>query len=192
MSEPSCSRGINCGGAGQPECESPWGALWFMYYIVAQPIVLCVYCCTKDQKKTTHEENCPEMGIALVGGTCLCLAPCVCGFLCAQAEPLFKKKDTPQMPQATMGGVVNPVAMPMQQPGMAIATAMPMQPMVATATAMPMQPMVATATATAMPTVQPAVATATAMPTVQPAVATATAMPMGQPAVATATAMPMQ
>ena len=80
----------------------------------------------------------------------------VCGFLCAGAEPLFKKKEMAQMPQVPGGSVANPVVM-----GAATATAMPMQPMTATATAMPtVQPAVATATATAMPTVQPVVATA--------------------------------
>jgi hypothetical protein len=93
-----------------------------MYYIVAQPIVLCVYCCTKDQNKS-KEENCPEMGIALVVGTCVCASPCVCGFLCAQAEPLFKNKNTPQIPQATMGGVANPVAVGQQPPMGMVATA---------------------------------------------------------------------
>ena len=45
------------------------------------------------------------------------------------------------------------------QPGVATATAMPMQlPMVATATAMPMQQPAAVATATAMPMQQPMVA----------------------------------
>jgi len=176
--------------------------LWFLYQCIGQPITGSVYLCCMDKKREGKEPDCPKAAAIIIGGTCLCCAPCICGMICAGAEPIFKKIDSPQMPQMTgaPGTVMNPVgqpgmmtatAMPMGQPAVATATAMPMgQPAVATATAMPMgQP--AVATATAMPMGQPAVATATAMPMGQPAVATATAMPMGQPAVATATAMPI-
>ena len=106
----SCTPG--CGGPGQEECPSLFWFFWFLYYIVAQPIVLIVYCCTRDQSSKGKVEDCPNMGIALVVGTCVCGSPCVCGFLCAGAEPLFKRTEMPQMPQApgaTYGVVANPV-----------------------------------------------------------------------------------
>ena len=142
-------------------------SLWFLmwiYWFCAHPITGCVVLCTQNKKSQGKELNCPMAAAIIMGGVCVCCAPCICIGLCMGIEPLFRKTDV-QMPQQP--GVANPVAtvvQPMGGPVVATATAVPVeQPgVVATATAMPM-------TATAVATVTPVV-TPTVTPVVTPVV----------------------
>ena len=142
--------------------------MW-LYWFCAHPITGCVVLCTQNKKSQGKELNCPMAAAIIMGGVCVCCAPCICIGLCMGIEPLFRKTDV-QMPQEP--GVANPVAtatvaQPMGSPSygavVATATAVPVQQpgVVATATAMPM-------TATAVPTVTPVV-TPTVTPVVTPA-----------------------
>ena len=139
--------------------------MW-IYWFCAHPITGCVVLCTQNKKSQGKELNCPMAAAIIMGGVCVCCAPCICIGLCMGIEPLFRKTDV-QMPQQP--GVANPVAtatvaQPMGGPVVATATAVPVeQPgVVATATAMPM-------TATAVATVTPVV-TPTVTPVVTPVV----------------------
>jgi len=61
--------------------------LWFLYQCIGQPITGSVYLCCMDKKRDGKEPDCPKAAAIIIGGTCLCCAPCICGMICAGALP---------------------------------------------------------------------------------------------------------
>jgi hypothetical protein len=61
--------------------------LWFLYQCIGQPITGSVYLCCMDKKREGKEPDCPKAAAIIIGGTCLCCAPCICGMICAGALP---------------------------------------------------------------------------------------------------------
>ena len=71
--------------------------MW-LYWFCAHPITGCVVLCTQNKKSQGKELNCPMAAAIIMGGVCVCCAPCICIGLCMGIEPLFRKTDV-QMPQ---------------------------------------------------------------------------------------------
>lgn len=71
--------------------------LWILYQIIAQPITGGVWLCCQDKKAEGKEPDCPKAAGIVIGGTCLCCAPCICVMICTGSAPLFKRTGTPQM-----------------------------------------------------------------------------------------------
>eukprot|EP01043_Picozoa_sp_COSAG02_P010235 COSAG02_NODE_356_length_23978_cov_7.868504_9_plen_483_part_00 len=77
------------GAAGSPL------VLWILYQIFAQPITGCVWLCCQDKKAQGKEPDCPKAAGVVIGGTCLCCAPCICVMMCTGEQQNERERSHP-------------------------------------------------------------------------------------------------